>query len=72
MESNLFNFDFVNAKTGKVLTKVEKRIQYVLNLIISRVFQLFVLCRVFQLFVLLGFALFVVSIFKMLWYFLIS
>ncbi len=63
MESNLFNFDFVNAKTGKVLTKVEKRIQYVLNLIISRVFQLFAI---------LGFALFFMSIFKMLWYFLIS
>jgi len=63
MDSNLFNFDFVNAKTGKVLTKTEKNIQYVLNLAISRAFQFFVL---------FGVALFFISIFKMLWYFLIS
>jgi hypothetical protein len=63
MNNNLFNFDFVNAKTGKVLTKTEKNIQYVLNLVISRTFQFFVL---------FGVALFFLSILKMLWHFLIS
>jgi hypothetical protein len=46
MDSNLFNFDFVNAKTGKVLTKTEKNIQYILNLLISRTVQFFVLSGV--------------------------
>ncbi len=42
MNNNLFNFDFVKAKTGKVLSKTEKNIQYVFNLAISRTVQFFV------------------------------
>ena len=63
MESNLFNFDFVKAKTGKVLSKTEKNTQYVLNLIITRIFQFFVIGII---------AMVVISIVKMLWHFLIS
>ena len=63
MDNNLFNFDFVNAKTGKILTKTEKNTQYVLNLIITRIFQFFIF---------LGVGMFFLSIFKILWNFLIS
>ena len=35
MKNNLFNIDFVKAKTGKILSKTEKNIQYILNLLIS-------------------------------------
>ena len=63
MDNNLFNFDFVNAKTGKVLTKTEKNTQYVLNLIITRIFQFFII---------FGVGMFFLSIFKILWNFLIS
>jgi hypothetical protein len=63
MKNNLFNFDFVNAKTGKVLSKTEKNIQYIFNLVISRTFQFFVIGII---------AMVVISIIKMLWHFLIS
>ena len=63
MNSNLFNLDFVNAKTGKVLTKTEKNIQYVLNLVISRAFQFFVIGCVLIL---------ALAIIKALLFFLIS
>jgi hypothetical protein len=63
MENNLFNIDFVKAKTGKVLSKTEKNIQYVFNLVISRTFQFFVIGII---------AMVVLSIVKMLWHFLIS
>ena len=63
MDNNLFNFDFVNAKTGKVLTKTEKNTQYFLNLIITRIFQFFII---------FGVGMFFLSIFKILWNFLIS
>lgn len=63
MDNNLFNFDFVKAKTGKVLSKTEKNIQYVFNLVISRTFQFFVIGII---------AMVVLSIVKMLWHFLIS
>jgi len=39
--NNIFNIDFVGAKTGKVLTKTEKRIQFVFNAVISRTYQVF-------------------------------
>ena len=39
--NNIFNIDFVGAKTGKVLTKTEKRIQFVFNAGISRTYQVF-------------------------------
>jgi hypothetical protein len=32
---NLYNFDFVNAKTGKVLTRSEKFINFIVNAILS-------------------------------------
>ena len=64
MDNNLFNFDFVNAKTGKVLTKTEKNIQYILNLLISRMVQFFMF---------IGVAIFFLSILNVLiWNFLIS
>ena len=63
MDNNLFNFDFVNAKTGKVLTKTEKNTQYFLNLIITRIFQFFII---------FGVGMFFLSILKLLWNFLIS
>jgi hypothetical protein len=63
MDSNLFNFDFVKAKTGKVLSKTEKNIQYIFNLVISRTVQFFVIGII---------AMVVISIVKMLWHFLIS
>ena len=64
MDNNLFNFDFVNAKTGKVLTKTEKNIQYILNLLISRMVQFFMF---------IGVAIFFLSILNvLLWNFLIS
>ena len=63
MDNNLFNFDFVNAKTGKILTKTEKNTQYFLNLIITRIFQFFIF---------LGVGMFFLAILKLLWNFLIS
>ena len=63
MDNNLFNFDFVNAKTGKILTKTEKNTQYFLNLIITRIFQFFIF---------LGVGMFFLATLKLLWNFLIS
>jgi len=63
MDNNLFNFDFVKAKTGKVLSKTEKNIQYVFNLVISRTFQFFVVGCVLIL---------ALAIIKALLFFLIS
>ena len=63
MDNNLFNFDFVKAKTGKVLSKTEKNIQYVFNLVISRTFQFFVIGCVLIL---------ALAIIKALLFFLIS
>jgi hypothetical protein len=39
MERNLFNIDLVNAKSGKKLSKSEKALQYVVNLVATRLFQ---------------------------------
>ena len=50
MINNIFNVDLVNAKSGKKLTKFESNLQYVVNLILTRLFQfsiiLFILFKV--------------------------
>ena len=48
--NNIFNVDFVGAKTGKKLTKFESMVQYLGNLLLSRLFQLFILCGVILIF----------------------
>lgn len=63
MSNNLFNIDFVKAKTGKILSKTEKNIQYILNLLISWTVGVIL----YGIIVMIGF-----SIIKMLWHFLIT
>ena len=63
MSNNLFNIDFVKAKTGKILSKTEKNIQYILNLLISWTVGVIL----YGIIVMIGFA-----IIKMLWHFLIT
>ena len=41
--NNIFNVDLVNAKSGKKLTKREKTINYIANLILTRLVQLSVI-----------------------------
>lgn len=47
MNNNLFNIDLVGAKTGKKLTKYEKRLQYTVNLLASRLFQFTLITIIF-------------------------
>jgi hypothetical protein len=63
MNNNLFNFDFVGAKTGKVLSKTEKNIQYVFNFVISWTYRVIFYGII---------AMVVIAIIKMLYSFLIS
>ena len=43
MEKNLFNIDLVGAKSGKKLSKFENALQYIVNLVLTRLFQIFVI-----------------------------
>lgn len=63
MNNNLFNFDFVGAKTGKVLSKTEKNIQYVFNFVISWTYRVIFYGII---------AMVVLAIIKMLYHFLVS
>ena len=68
--NNIFNIDFVGAKTGKVLTKTEERIQFVLNAVISRTYQVF--SFVFKWTIIAVVVLFVLSICKYLLSYLLN